>query len=913
MFYSNMEKINVDPSLPITTSSIVTTSTSTSAPSKEPRRNCKTCRQRMSLQKFDAHTVCINCRDIVCDLANRCPECRDWSLEQFQLYLKHRKSLDTKSGKKKVVVKSSSKQDTGDRPVTSSELAEFQSKMNEMLEQFMQNFQSSQVTQKSVTNVSLAAPVHAPEPAPPGPGSERALSDVIDRELSVPIQGGGVDVRRDLPPIPRSEHINIVTHLARDVHVPVKKTDVEIWPGGGSGDSHDSLTDSLSGFITPGQGKLDSKCHVPTDGTSVDNLIDLPTPSTFTPSQLLFPLRQPSHSDPSVPPVSTVPIYSVSPSSSLSLPSSVFSSVPSSPSFPSSSSSKFSEVHCNIELAEFNADRLNLSRDYRESVLMFYRKKDPRLRLFIQKVRPDLISDYERDHQLGESVYMGSLRIHSDFPVHSGYANVRSSEICHTVSAADSVLSATGMSIVPPRTNPLEFHYGPISSAPPYTELPSHTHASVVASPSIYAPPARTLGNVRYSTDAHTHQLPSPLLPHSHQQLRYPPPTHAPSYPYHPPLTRSPPFLPPSLSLTQPSSPFVPHSSELPAHFHVPPFTCSSTQQYSLTPHTITCSQSTASSHDYNLSSRTVPLRSGIVDVPSYRPPVTSYVPVLPRSSPMVVTSSTSVLDSFNIWMKNQEAVRTFTNTTPTTHNTDSVGLPPWPTGVNVPRPAPHYIPVTVQVGSTPYRPFPEDPACPRDPEEERPPDQNIPDPENPVLMKDYPRMLAYLSSMFPNSKGDNSSSKRKRSAFEQFWQPEEPPSSPYHNLTWSERVAEILEETDQNLINHVSKGKQDRFLLPKRKNIYRVSGDTADGEAAALNVSVSDLYQYIPKTNRQVGMTVAEVAALESTLRYQLEVMSHSMWVMTGLMGMIRSEGFAPKDPNLFNSFVNSLSMGLA
>ena len=282
-----------------------------------------------------------------------------------------------------------------------------------------------------------------------------------------------------------------------------------------------------------------------------------------------------------------------------------------------------------------------------------------------------------------------------------------------------------------------------------------------------------------------------------------------------------------------------------------------------------------------------------------------------------MVTSSTSVLESFNIWMKNRDTSLSHADTHTHTHThplpIDSVSLPPWPPIVNQPRQAPVYVPVTVQVGQTPFRSFPEDPACPKEPEEERPPDQNVPDPENPILMKDYPRMLAYLTSMFPNAKGDNSASKRKRSAFEQFWQPEDPPASPFHNLTWFERISEILSETDEHLLSHIAKGRQDRFLLPKRKNIYKVSGDTADGEAATLNVSVSDLYQYIPKTNRQVGMTVSEVAALESTLRYQLEVMSHSMWVMSGLMGMIRSEGFAPKDPNLFNSFVNSLSMGLA
>ena len=36
-------------------------------------------------------------------------------------------------------------------------------------------------------------------------------------------------------------------------------------------------------------------------------------------------------------------------------------------------------------------------------------------------------------------------------------------------------------------------------------------------------------------------------------------------------------------------------------------------------------------------------------------------------------------------------------------------------------------------------------------------------------------------------------------------------------------------------------------------------------------------------------------------------------MWIFTSLLGLIRQDGFVPRDPQLFDQFVSSLSMSLA
>ena len=86
---------NVD--IPTTSSSSVTPAESPT-PADISRRSCNSCRRRMSI--LDNHTICTSCRDIQCDKENRCQECKDWTDEQIEEYVKTRKSLDSKSKKK---------------------------------------------------------------------------------------------------------------------------------------------------------------------------------------------------------------------------------------------------------------------------------------------------------------------------------------------------------------------------------------------------------------------------------------------------------------------------------------------------------------------------------------------------------------------------------------------------------------------------------------------------------------------------------------------------------------------------------------------------------------------------------------------------------------------------------------------
>ena len=64
---------------------------------EESQRTCPTCNARMSSISNDKHSVCVSCRGVDCTFEKRCDECFSWDEEVKTKYVKHRKSLLSKS------------------------------------------------------------------------------------------------------------------------------------------------------------------------------------------------------------------------------------------------------------------------------------------------------------------------------------------------------------------------------------------------------------------------------------------------------------------------------------------------------------------------------------------------------------------------------------------------------------------------------------------------------------------------------------------------------------------------------------------------------------------------------------------------------------------------------------------------
>ena len=100
---------------------------------------------------------------------------------------------------------------------------------------------------------------------------------------------------------------------------------------------------------------------------------------------------------------------------------------------------------------------------------------------------------------------------------------------------------------------------------------------------------------------------------------------------------------------------------------------------------------------------------------------------------------------------------------------------------------------------------------------------------------------------------------------------------------------------------------------MPSRLSQYAVRGEFAQGSAAAVNPSLLALFERLLRPMLQLGLMIQEAAALEVSFRAHSESLSHSMWLLSGLLAFVRLQGFQLADSALFNTLVTSLSKSLA
>ena len=91
------------------------------------------------------------------------------------------------------------------------------------------------------------------------------------------------------------------------------------------------------------------------------------------------------------------------------------------------------------------------------------------------------------------------------------------------------------------------------------------------------------------------------------------------------------------------------------------------------------------------------------------------------------------------------------------------------------------------------------------------------------------------------------------------------------------------------------------------------VSDDHVLLSFSPVNESVLFHLDHTPGLNRLVIVNLSEAQLLEVSFRLQSESLSHTMWVLSALLGYIKLQGFVPFDSSLFNQLVTSVSKGLA
>ena len=177
----------------------------------------------------------------------------------------------------------------------------------------------------------------------------------------------------------------------------------------------------------------------------------------------------------------------------------------------------------------------------------------------------------------------------------------------------------------------------------------------------------------------------------------------------------------------------------------------------------------------------------------------------------------------------------------------------------------------------------------------------------------EFRRMLSFIVDLFPQAAGTPPAPPPPpRALFEDFFGSSAPPSSPVF-LNWYELVRTALADADSRMASFLATGRGDFSFLPSRNASYAVHGEFAAGHAAPVNPSLLSLFERQLMSSHLVGMSIREAEALEASVRSQSEILSHSMWILTGLLASVRLQNFAPEDSSLFNTLVTSLSKSLA
>ena len=169
--------------------------------------------------------------------------------------------------------------------------------------------------------------------------------------------------------------------------------------------------------------------------------------------------------------------------------------------------------------------------------------------------------------------------------------------------------------------------------------------------------------------------------------------------------------------------------------------------------------------------------------------------------------------------------------------------------------------------------------------------------------------MYQYLVDLFPQAAGSPQAPPPPRALFEDFFSPASTPHQPVY-LSWFERVRSALSEADARVALLLASGRSESS---PRSAQYAVKGEHALGSAVPVNPSLLVMFNRPLRPSLYLGLTVREAALLEASSRSLSESLSHAMWLLSGLLGFVRLQGFAPSDAALFNMLVTSLSKCLA
>ena len=174
-------------------------------------------------------------------------------------------------------------------------------------------------------------------------------------------------------------------------------------------------------------------------------------------------------------------------------------------------------------------------------------------------------------------------------------------------------------------------------------------------------------------------------------------------------------------------------------------------------------------------------------------------------------------------------------------------------------------------------------------------------------------RLADLIYEVCPDSRPLSDAARHPRCGFKSwFGQPEAPASRQSFRLY--PRVAEVESEVAARSEALARRTKPLLHIIPPCSRPFAVEDDLLFASSQPVNPSFAQLAGARAVGSRRWGsITFSEMERLERLLRNQLEVTSSSLWLMSGILAMLKRDNFQPSDPTLFNSALSSVSASLS
>ena len=124
-------------------------------------------------------------------------------------------------------------------------------------------------------------------------------------------------------------------------------------------------------------------------------------------------------------------------------------------------------------------------------------------------------------------------------------------------------------------------------------------------------------------------------------------------------------------------------------------------------------------------------------------------------------------------------------------------------------------------------------------------------------------------------------------------------------------RVAEVESEVVARAEALARQAKPLSHVIPARSRCYAIADEPLFASSLPVNPSFAQLAGARSVGSKRWGSI--SFSEMEHLFRSQLEMTSSSLWLMSGILAMLKRDGFQPSDPTLFNAALSSASASLS